>query len=326
MPAIDPALIAILKDGLFHSGTTLSRQLGLSRAGIWKRIQQLAEVGLRVHSVPGRGYRLEYPLDLLNEESIRRQLEPAVLALVPTISLMTVVDSTNQYLQGDGGLVHDSGSLALAEYQVQGRGRQGHPWIAPFGASICLSLLWQFQDSRAIGGLSLAVAVALIRAFKALDIEGVCLKWPNDLYCAQKKLGGILLEVKGEAHGVTRVVIGVGLNVYLPDRIAAQIDQPVTDLMQVAGTLPSRNRLVAEILNHLIPILGAFESTGLEPYLAEWRDAHGFQGHPASLHLGDSSLNGVIQDITAEGLLQFRTAEGETRLVSAGEIRLRVNS
>lgn len=324
MPSLHRELIDALADGAFHSGSTLSRQLGLSRSAIWKHIQALGEVGLVIHAVRGRGYRLGHPLERLDLGMISSGLEPPVGARIPEILIDEVVDSTNRRLMvAEPGVA--PGTVALAEFQTAGRGRLGHHWLAPFGGSVCLSVSWHFEDARALNGLSLAIAVGLIRALSTLGINGLALKWPNDLYHGDNKLGGILLEMSGEAHGQCRVVIGVGLNLALPDSLVDQIDQPATDLRRVVvGPLPGRNRLVAALLNALIPILEEFPSSGLTPFLDEWRASHGFSGRAADLRIGEALLGGIIEDVTPEGMLAFRTDQGERRLVSAGDIRLRV--
>ena len=323
MPNLHRELIDVLADGAFHSGTALSRQLGLSRSAIWKHIQALGEVGLVIHAVRGRGYRLAHPLERLDADLIRAQLDPAVQSHIPEIAVDEVVDSTNRRLLQAPKVA--PGTVALAEFQTAGRGRLGHRWLAPFGGSVCLSVSWQFEEARVLNGLSLAMAVGLIRALSPFDIKDLALKWPNDLYHRDKKLGGILLEMSGEAHGQCRVVIGIGLNLSLPDSLVHEIDQPATDLRRViVGPLPGRNRLVAALLNALIPILLEFPTSGLAPFLDEWRASHGFLGRAADLRIGEASYGGIIEDVTAEGLLLFRTDQGEQRRVSAGDVRLRV--
>ena len=109
--------------------------------------------------------------------------------------------------------------VCFAEHQSAGKGRRGRQWVSPFGSNIYMSILWRFQQDgiACTAGLSLAVGVAVIRALKTYGFNEVGLKWPNDIYCQGKKLGGILIEVSGEADGPCAVIIGLGLNLFLPE-------------------------------------------------------------------------------------------------------------
>ena len=122
-------LIAILSDGEFHSGEQLGEKLGMSRAAINKHIQTLRDWGVDVFTVPGKGYSLPEPIQLLEEERIRQQIEYGNVAVLP------VIDSTNQYLLDRIHELH-SGDACVAEYQTAGRGRRGRKWFSPFGANL----------------------------------------------------------------------------------------------------------------------------------------------------------------------------------------------
>lgn len=321
----DQLLIEILADGLFHSGTELAQQLGISRVAIWKRLQRFGAFGLEVQSVPGRGYRFLRPLELLHAETLLSSMGASSRALLKNLSLELVVDSTNKVLMKGVERGIPSGSVEIAEYQTEGRGRLGNRWLAPFASAVCLSVFWRFESSREVAGLSLAVAVSLIRAFRRLGFSGVSLKWPNDLFLEGKKLGGILIEMAGEAHGASWVVVGIGINYRLPPEFELAVDQPSTDLERVAGVeLPGRNQLIGVMIDELLPVLEVYPSTGLEPFLPEWRNAHGFQGHAAALRLGENEMIGTIEDIDSHGLLVFRVEDGTLRTFASGEIRLRI--
>ena len=122
-------LIGILADGEFHSGEQLGEQLGMSRAAINKHIQTLRDWGVDVFTVPGKGYSLPEPIQLLNEDTIRSQIGHGNVAVLP------VIDSTNQYLL-DRLPELKSGDACVAEYQQAGRGRRGRKWFSPFGANL----------------------------------------------------------------------------------------------------------------------------------------------------------------------------------------------
>ena len=323
--ARDKALIGLLADGRCHSGTELAQSLAISRAAVWKHIRGLETLGLAVSALPGRGYRLLSPVEWLSEPAIRADLSPMAAELLGSLELHDSLDSTNSHLlrRAQQGAV--TGTVCLAETQQAGRGRIGRDWISPFGANLYLSVLWRYEDPAQVSGLSLAVGVAVVRALEALGLPGISLKWPNDLLWEGAKLGGILLEVAGEAHGQCVVVIGLGLNRHVPATAAAAIDQPWTDLGRIGESAPpAKNALVTALLNELLPLLRDYSGQGLRPYLAEWRAVHAHTGQPATLLVGDARIDGHIVDVTEEGLLLLEDQDGRLRQFASGDVRLRV--
>jgi BirA family biotin operon repressor/biotin-[acetyl-CoA-carboxylase] ligase len=193
------------------------------------------------------------------------------------------------------------------------------------GANIYLSVLWRFDDHSVVAGLSLAIGVAVIRALDRAGVNGVGLKWPNDLLWQDRKLGGILLEVTGEAHGGCAVIVGLGVNRYIPPAVGNGIDQAWVDLDTVAGaSAPSRNYLIALILSELLPLLNDYGRTGLAPYLPEWRRHHHLTGREVVIHQGDAETAGTVADVTSEGLLVLACKDGKRREFASGDVRLRI--
>lgn len=317
-------LLRLLSDQSFHSGTELAAELGVSRTAVWKAIRALESLGLEVAALPGKGYRVVSPLELLSETAIRTDLSPEAGALLASLEIHDELDSTNTHLMRAAATGARSGTVCLAETQTAGRGRIGRDWISPFGANIYLSLLWRFEEPSRVAGLSLAIGVGVVRALAGLGVGGIGLKWPNDVLWGERKLGGILLEVTGEAHGRCAVVIGLGLNRYISPALGRSIDQAWTDLSQAAGlALPPRNRLIAAILNELLPLLGEYGERGLASYLPEWRRHHRLQGREATIHQGEVRIGGRIVDVTAAGLLVLQCEDGRLREFASGDVRLR---
>jgi BirA family biotin operon repressor/biotin-[acetyl-CoA-carboxylase] ligase len=324
---LDRLLLERLADGQFHSGAALADHLEVTRTAVWKHVRALDRLGLDVASVPGRGYRLLSPVELLSADLIQAGLSPEAARLLARLDIHERLDSTNSHLLQAAGAGALPGSVCLAEHQLAGRGRLGRTWVSPFGANIYLSLLWRFESPARLSGLSLAVGVAALRAFRALGIEDANLKWPNDILWQEAKLGGILLEVAGESHGPCVVVAGLGLNRYLPDAAASQIDQAHTDLTRMTGgRSPSRHALISALLNALLPVFRDFPDTGLTPYLPEWRAAHAHAGQEGQLRMGDTVIEGRIVDITDEGYLVLQEPSGGTRAFASGDVSLRVKT
>ena len=323
-PTLRRTLLGLLADGRFHSGTSLARDLRLSRSAIWGMIHDLQSCGLDVSAVTGKGYRLARPLELLDAATIRHSLGETTHRRISGLEIHDELDSTNTYLMAQAAAGAPGGTVCLAESQTAGRGRIGRAWQSPFGGSICLSLLWRFEDHGAVAGLSLAVGVAIHRALRRAGVEGVGLKWPNDLLWQGRKLGGILLEVSGEAHGRCAVVVGIGLNVHIPVSAAQAIDQAWTDLSHMTGgNPPSRNRLVAHLLEELLELLADYPERGLPAYLDEWRQWHCMVGRKATLHVGDKAIAGVVSGVSDAGLLLLDCEEGGLKEFASGDVRLR---
>lgn len=316
------ALLDLLADGRFHSGRELAERLGTDRAGVWKRISALRSQGLDIHAVPGTGYRLPEPLVLLDRELIERALLAEVREEL-AIELHDRLDSTNAHLLRRAAEGAPSGTVCLAETQSCGRGRVGRAWVSPFSGNVYLSLLWRFGRAG-FSGLSLAVGVAMVRALHAQGVAGVTLKWPNDILWNGKKLGGVLIEVSGQEGGQYAIVIGIGLNLNLPDREAESIGQEWVDLVRVPGGRGvCRNYLIAAMLNQLVPILMTYESSGLAPYLDEWRRCHAFDGARVSVQQGDRVQRGWVAGVTDQGLLLLDCEDGLRREFASGDVRLR---
>ncbi|MBQ0757215.1 MAG: bifunctional biotin--[acetyl-CoA-carboxylase] ligase/biotin operon repressor BirA [Amphritea sp.] len=319
---IEPVL-SILADGKFHSGQALGKALGVSRSAIWKQIKLIEESGIEVYSVKGRGYRIPGGLDLLDRSLIDETLEPAVRDELKRIALNLVIPSTNamamEAVYRDG-----HGSLYLAEQQTAGRGRRGRSWASPFASNLYFSLTWQFNNgAAALEGLSLAVGIALIRGLKQLGVDDVQVKWPNDLLWRGKKLAGVLLEMSGDAAGECFVVIGVGINVRMPEAAAESIEQPWTDLQQVLGIAPSRNKLLAELMNQLVPMLEQFSSEGFAPFKEEWQGANAHLDQQVNLHVGNRREQGVCRGVDQAGALLLET-DGELQAFHGGEVSVRL--
>lgn len=318
-------LLQILADGHFHSGEALGSRLGVTRAAIWKQLRRIEAMGLTVHAVRGRGYRLAQPIEFLQSEVIHGGLPTTIQQQLAQIDILTEVDSTNTYLKTRAAQGAASGSVCLAEWQRGGRGRLGRQWISPFGCNLYLSLLWRFTAGpTALAGLSLAMGVALARALGASVDTGLGLKWPNDLQWRGRKLAGILVEIAGESAGPSYAVIGIGINVRMPESVATAIQQPWIDLARITGKFPSRNSLASRVVEELMTALGEFEQYGLTAFLDEWRQLDVTAGRAVQLQLPTGTIDGESRGIDETGALVIQVGS-ELRRYASGEISLRMN-
>ena len=311
-------IVSQLAGGEFCSGQTLGDQLGISRAAISKHIKSLTDLGLDIFRVTGKGYKLASALKLLNTEQISAFRNQQTSS---SIEVFNVIDSTNKYLKKNIEQLNN-GHACLAEAQTAGRGRHGRHWISPFGASLYLSMYWSFPGGyQAVGGLSLAVGVAVVSALKKMGLTDIQLKWPNDIYSQGKKLAGILIEAEGQMGEACHCILGIGLNVAMPGNMV-QIDQPWIDLAQMTYEVPDRNKLAAYLLDELILTLREFEESGLRPFVETWRSLDLYCDKPVKLLMGQKQVFGICRGIDGNGALILET-ENVRRSYYGGEISVR---
>ncbi|MEJ2590991.1 MAG: bifunctional biotin--[acetyl-CoA-carboxylase] ligase/biotin operon repressor BirA [Candidatus Thiodiazotropha sp.] len=317
-------LIRTLADGRFHSGEELGRLLGVSRAAVWKRLQQIRDAfGIEVDAVKGRGYRFREPLDLLDETDIRQHLTESGVESPGQLYLHASIDSTNSWLMAKGAAGEPSGAVCLAEQQLSGRGRRGRQWVSPYGRNIYLSLLWHFDMTpMQVAGLSLAAAVGVLRTLQSFDCQDAGLKWPNDILWQERKLAGLLLEVSGEAGGPSQVVIGVGLNTWLGEA-GKSIDQPWIDLSSIPNVARhTRSQLAAVLISRLLDVIRVYQREGLAAFMADWQRHDLLLDRMVEVRSASQRYYGKHLGIDASGAMRLQM-DGEVRLFHAGEVSLR---
>ena len=265
-------------------------------------------------------------LERLDQERILGGLTPAARADVNRLEVHVTLDSTNCYLLTGARAGWASGAVCLAEQQTAGRGRQGRSWVTPCGASLAYSLLWRFAGPpEALSGLSLATGLAVARVLKQAGVSEVRLKWPNDVWWRERKLGGILLESGGQA-GDFYVVAGIGLNLALPRDEAMAIDQPWVDLQEILPTATfSRNTLAAALISELVTTFSDFARQGFAELAAEWAQFDAVAGRGVSLYLPNGTVTGIVRGVDATGALLLETPDGRIQPYLGGEIRLRLH-
>ncbi len=309
-------LLRLMADGRIHSGTELGRHLGISRAAVWKRLNHLPRLGLEVEAVPGRGYRLRRPLDLLDAAAISAPLADRF----DPIEILPTVDSTNRHLARQ--LPWNRPRVCLAEHQSAGRGRRGRRWHSPLGASLYLSVGWPFPTRPAqLETLALRSALVLAETLDALGLAGIGLKWPNDLLVNGRKLAGILIELSGEWGGPQHAIIGIGVNCHLPDD--SPIDQQWTDLQREMGPRrPDRNRLAAALLERLGAMLDELQRGHPSPWRRRWARYELYRDRPVRLHQGPHAIYGIHRGVAEDGALLLER-DGRLQRHYAGDVSLR---
>jgi BirA family transcriptional regulator, biotin operon repressor / biotin---[acetyl-CoA-carboxylase] ligase len=322
-----PSLLLLLADGQLHSGQWLAKQLGVSRAAVWKSIERFRLRGIDIEAVPRRGYALQAAIELLDKNRILAELDAERASRLQNVQLFFEVDSTNTRLLAAPPPGYGFADVMLAELQHAGRGRRGRHWVAPFGGSIALSMGWSFADAaRASPALSLCVGVAVARALERAGARGIALKWPNDIWFEDRKVGGILLELRAEASGPAHVVIGVGLNVALSTSARAQIEATGAKAAAVAeacSSPPSRNFIAGAIIDELLSMLAEFERKGFAAFRDAWLSLDALRDRPAQVLVGQDTVCGTARGVDSQGALRLEQDGGVQEYVS-GEVSLRL--
>ncbi len=264
-----------------------------------------------------------HPAEALEEQRILSVISAAASFGLRSITVLGEVDSSTRFLLEGEGFGEAGVHACVAEAQTAGRGRRGRAWVSPGGANLYLSVLRSFAVvPEFLQGLSLAVGVAVARAMQSLDVQGIALKWPNDILLGGAKLGGILLETSARGQGPWRVVTGIGINVRMPADAGAGIDQPWTDLA-AHGAHPGRNRLASRVLSEVILAQAQFVEGGFGAFHRDWELLDALRDRQVELHDASGSRWGTARGVDAGGALLLEV-QGRCERVVSGDISLRV--
>lgn len=325
--AVREHLIKALASGEFVSGQEVGKQLGISRTAISTHVKALGNMGLDVFSVTGKGYKLAQPLYLLNKSKIlsliSKEANKCITTITPEVEVHSLIDSTNDYLMRRLPNHLKQGQVCIAEYQSAGRGRRGRQWISPFGSQIYISMYWYLEQGlSAAMGLSLVTALAVSDTVRAVSGIQVQLKWPNDIYIGGVKLAGILIDLEGQALEPSHSVIGIGLNVDIPEQAAQMIDQRWTDLQSHSKSKIDRNALSAKLISSLHKRLLQHQNEGLTAMLDEWHAHDVYLNKRVKLLTGERVTKGVCRGINNQGALLLEV-DGTVKPIYGGEVSLR---
>jgi BirA family biotin operon repressor/biotin-[acetyl-CoA-carboxylase] ligase len=314
-------LIDLLNDQAFHTGIKLGKQLQVSRTAIWKMITKLVDYQIPIIRSRTSGYALKEPLTLLNRVMLKKALAKFN---IHQLSIFESIPSTQAYLSHQP-IRNNSFNICLAEMQTQGRGRFNRLWYSPFGQNIYLSISTVLKkDLSQLNGLPIVIALSLANALNnnCHLKEPILIKWPNDLIYNQRKLSGILVEVFAEAHGFSKIIIGIGVNINLKNQEKMPIDQLWTSLYEITGCYYDRNILLSAIIPELIKGLVLFESKGLLPFLPMWHKRDYLYGKRIWATTESTSISGKAMGITDHGCLKIQQDNHEIMTFSVGDISL----
>ena len=305
------------------SGTELSQRLGLSRAAIWARIEELRSLGYEIEASPHRGYRLiSTPDRLLADDLVARLGKTRVIGRY--IQVFQQTTSTNDVIEKLARDGVKEGAVVLAESQTRGRGRLGRKWMSPPGKGLWFSLLLRPKLRLAeTTRLTVTCATALRRAIQSHTGLAAEIKWPNDLLVRGKKLAGILTELRAELDQTKYVIVGIGVDVNLSaSDFPSDLRQQATSIKAEAGKVFDRAELAVSLLRELDNDYQRLTSGQFSAIANEWEEYCRTLGQEVVIHAGERQIRGRAESLDEDGALLLRSEHGHLERIIGGDVTI----
>jgi BirA family transcriptional regulator, biotin operon repressor / biotin---[acetyl-CoA-carboxylase] ligase len=311
-------LVQALNTHSHQDGTTLGEQLGISRAAIWKMVTYLKEEGIKIDSIKGKGYRLIDPLILLDQDYI--QIEANLLNLDCNVSVFESIDSTNDFNYRLS--VDKKFNVCISEKQTNGGGRFKRKWLSPYARNIYLSIKYTIdKDVSELSGLSLILGIGVVEALSdAIGLDGLQIKWPNDILFEDSKLCGISMDVRAEANALTEITIGIGINVNMLE--LEDINRKWTSIQEITGSYIDRNKIIIKILNRIIHLLNDYEHKGFQSFIKVFHHYDYLLNKKINLRSGKYEYAGIGCGINSLGHLLIKNKDGDVKSFSSADTTL----
>ena len=305
----------------FVSGEEISKSLGITRAGIWKKIVALRQRGYLIEAVPSKGYKLLNSPDIPTKEEIQAVLRGDIIGR--EVIFYEVTGSTNDRVMeiGAGGL---EGTVVIADAQEHGRGRFGREWISPprvnLYFTVLLKPLFSPKEAAIITLMAVVATVSAIREYTGLNSV---IKWPNDILIGNKKVGGILTEMKSDMDRIEFIAVGVGINVNMPLSMLPRSLRPFTTSLRLEKGVPvNRVELLGAILASLEHWYKGILRGRKKALISKWKHFDSTIGKKVSVKTQDRVISGTAEGISDEGELIVRLFSGAVEKVCAGEVTI----
>jgi len=301
------------------SGARIAREIGVSRSAVWRWVERLRELGVKVKGQAATGYFLEKVPDILTADELRRRLKGNLFG--KRIHHFFKTDSTNRVAFELARVEEPEGTVVLAEEQTGGRGRAGRVWHSERATGIYVSLL--LRPKLAPVQAPLLTMMAGLSAHTAVEAAtglSVDLKWPNDLIIRGKKAGGILTEMHAEPGQIRFVVVGIGLNVN-QERFPGELANMATSLRQEMGKPQSRMELLVRLLREFESDYNRLVHEGMASVVTRFEVFSSYaHGKRVRVSNGTESYLGTTAGLGPEGLLQVERDDGRLVTVIAGDV------
>lgn len=315
------ALLALLSDNamIVISGAKIAREIGVTRGTVWKWIQKLRALGVRVKGHPRTGYQIERVPDVLAPKILHRRLRPGPLG--KRIHHFFKIDSTNSVAMALGEQGEPHGTVVIAEEQTAGRGRAGHTWHSEKTSGIYVTVLLRPAISPQHAPLITLVAGLAVRDAILEQIEiAPDLRWPNDVLLGRKKFCGILTEMNAEQDQIHYVAVGIGINVN-HEKIPEGLAEIATSLRIETGRVQSRVEIVTRLLRHLDSYYNRFIQEGPQAIVSRFSEVSSYaQGKRVRIETAAETYTGTTEGLEPGGLLRVRRDDGRILPVIAGTL------
>lgn len=320
---LDAAILGALRAAPWASGAELSARLGVTRAAIWARIEELRRLGYQIEASPHSGYRLLGSPDRIHADDLIARLG-VVRVVGRDIRVFQETTSTSDILEK---LARDGvreGMVIFAESQSRGRGRLGRQWVSPPGKGLWFSVLLRPPlRPQAATRLTVAAAVALSRAIRRELPLRPEIKWPNDIMLHGRKIAGVLTELSGELDSIRHVSLGIGVNVNLDEsELPPAVRSSATSLKLALGRPADRPALAAGILRELDNTYAAVVDDRFSAVAEEWSSQCSTLGRLVAVHTGHRRIVGRAESLDEEGALLLRTDSGHLERIVGGDVTL----
>lgn len=318
---IDAQILAALRGTDSVSGAELAGRLGISRAAIWARIDDLRQLGYEIEASPHQGYRLRHSPDLLLADDLASRLGDECV-IGREIHVFKETASTNdvvEKLARDGA---KEGVVVFAESQTKGRGRLGRKWHSPAGQGLYFSVLLR-PKLRPIEATQLTVvaATALVRAIEATTTVRPVIKWPNDLLVDGRKIAGVLTELSAELDTIKHLILGIGLDVnQTAGDFPPEIRSLATSLRIAGGDALSRPELATRVLRELDADYARIRRGKFDAVADEWESRCTTIGRNVAVRIGERVVRGCAESLDDDGALLLRTQHGRLERIIGGDV------
>lgn len=305
----------------YVSGQEISSELGITRAAVWKKIRTLRNKGFIILASPSKGYKLIQSPDLSIDE-IKANVRGAFWKQILFYESVGSTNETATSLSVDNDI--EAGTVILSDAQHKGRGRLGREWISPPGVNIYMSIILKPElapkDSTLLTLLAAVACASALRKTSGLEIS---IKWPNDLMFFEKKMGGILTEVRFEPDKIKVAVIGIGINVNIESRdFPDGIKTIASSLKAETGIFYSRSKIIILLLEEFEAWYKTLIEKGRGPLLKKWKELSSTIGKQVRVSAGKAVFSGRAEGIDEEGLLIIKMQSGLLRKINAGDVTI----
>ena len=306
------------------SGAELSQALGISRAAIWARIEELRSLGYEIEASPHRGYRLIDSPDLIHADDLLSRCQ-CMQVIGRDIRVFKETTSTNDVIEKFARDGAAEGIVVFAEKQTAGRGRLGRNWVSPSGKGLWFSILLRPPfPPQSVTRLTIATATSLARCIRKSTGTNAQIKWPNDILINGKKVAGILTELRAELDHVKYVILGIGLNVNLGlTDFPGDVAKLATSLRIAASRTIDRPALAADLLSHLDSDYKRIKEGHFHAVSEEWEEMSCTLGREVQIQCGDRLIKGRAESLDPDGALLVRTQHGRLERILGGDVTLR---